>query len=264
VVTFGGGTLAAPLGIAYASGGYLWVTDFTNATLSKWTTAGAAVTSFSTFNSGTMSFSDIFQVAIDPATGNLYVCERVKSHIDVFDPTGVYLTNFGSAQFSSGPTGVAINSSGTTVYGADQGNNRCYAYSISGTPSSPVFTYRFTFANSDGVANTQLMNMDSNDHVWFADATNSLLLEYDATGVHQRTVTQTGYGFTAGALDGQGNIFAVSDGPNILFEYNQANAPVTQYSNGFNNPYGMTFNDTKDYFYVTNFGAGNVVGFKRN
>ncbi|MBC7228114.1 MAG: SMP-30/gluconolactonase/LRE family protein [Thermoflexales bacterium] len=126
-----------PYGVAVDAGGNLYVADTENHRVQKCAPSGATYTC-STFAGETGVFSDDFghlhplAVAVD-REGRVYVADVWNSRVQVFDPTGAYLTTVGgSLDNTSGglhsPTGVAVDSAGN-LYVADSDNHRIQKFS---------------------------------------------------------------------------------------------------------------------------------------
>ncbi len=130
-----------PRGIAVDSAGNVYVGDVGNNLIRKITAAGVVTTlagsgvAGSADGTGTSAqFRGPTGVAVD-STGNVYVSDQTNNLIRKITAAGVVTTLAGSgvggfadgigngAQFN-GPTGVAVNSAGTTIYVTDFRNNR--------------------------------------------------------------------------------------------------------------------------------------------
>ncbi len=144
----------------------------------------------------------------------------------------------------------------------DQGNQQCYAWSIS---SGPSYSYQFTFANSGPGSlsgdTTQLMHLDGLGNVWVAANTGNVN-EYDPSGNYVKSVG-TVVNSSDVAVDNMGNIYIVDHGNPQIGYYNSSGTVLAVYGStgNYNDPYGITFNNTYSNFYVTDYGGGQVVGF---
>lgn len=263
------------------SNGHLWLANVSTF-LQEWAVGGSApVTDIWTYgSSGT--FSLLFGVSIDPATGNVYACDEINDQIVVFDPSGNYLAVFGSAQmavitasnpYGFSPCGVAVNSSGTTVYAL--GSNTVYTYSIGGTALNPNFTYRFPFGNT-GPSPTTLnlsalgvmgasLSVDKGGNVWVADPGNHRLAEYSASGSYLRSfkVNDVDSNFTPvdDLVDGTGNVYGADSIGGVIVKFNSSGGVVGQFGQGIlTSPQGIT-TDGQGNFYVSNFNPPQIVVF---
>jgi DNA-binding beta-propeller fold protein YncE len=92
----GNGALRAPLGVAVAKDGRVYVTDSQNARIEVFATAGQLLSQFTSLAGGQKParFPTLLlpvSVAINPVDGNVYVTDRGRSGLFVFTPSGRYL-----------------------------------------------------------------------------------------------------------------------------------------------------------------------------
>jgi hypothetical protein len=253
-----------PAGIQYSAGN-LWVVDY-GGSLQEWTVGGTQLKTIQTFNAG-QSFSNPWGDGIDPATGNVYVADPFNRRVEVFDPTGNYLTAFGNAELSAaGDTdyGLAVNSAGTTVYVAANSSGKIFIFSIGGTSVNPTFVFQTTFGNTlpRSLSNPLNLRVGTNGNLWVADYGFDLVREFDGTG----NVLQT---FTSGLfrepedvlLAPNGDLYVVDRLSNLVFILNSAGTVIGQFGAGiFGQPMGIT-TDGAGNFYVTDFNNKRIVGF---
>jgi len=121
----GDGQFVYPYGVAVADGS-VYVTDFGNHRVQKFTSSGTFVAKWGSVGGGDGQFSYPYGVAV-AADGSVYVADRGNHRVQKFDASGTFLAKWGSSgtgdgQFSA-PTGVAVASDGS-VYVADRNNNR--------------------------------------------------------------------------------------------------------------------------------------------
>ena len=90
----------------------------TVARISRFTEDGRFIRSFGRWGSGPLEFKTPHDMALDPATGRLYVADRGNHRIQVLDPEGNFLAEW--KQFGR-PSGVAIR--GGLIYVADSESN---------------------------------------------------------------------------------------------------------------------------------------------
>jgi DNA-binding beta-propeller fold protein YncE len=124
----GDGQLFYPWGIAVDGSGNVYVTDYDNHRIQKFTSDGDYITQWGTYGSGDGQFWGPSGIAVD-ASGNVYVADTYNSRIEVFTSNGTYLTQWGTLGGGSGNGqfnyvyGVAVDASGN-VYAVDMHNNR--------------------------------------------------------------------------------------------------------------------------------------------
>ncbi|MBK7368238.1 MAG: Ig-like domain repeat protein [Candidatus Eisenbacteria bacterium] len=124
----GAGQLNGAQGIAVdPTGTYLYVAEYTNNRISKFTTGGLYVSSWAS--------TSVTDVAVDVA-GNVYATSFTLNRVTKYGSTGTVLTFWGSAGTGNGqlsqPQGVAVDRYGN-VFVADAGNKRVERFSTTGT-----------------------------------------------------------------------------------------------------------------------------------
>lgn len=182
------------------------------------------------FGTGVLS-SDIRGIAIDPATGNVFVAQSGLGTIEVFDKTGKHLRTFagpgtGPGQFGDGARQIATTPDGQ-LYAADYGLQRVLKFTTAGEfvqafPEPPQPMDKGGLAQARGLA---------------VDPTDGSLVTVDAWG--QRMLR---FGADGTLLDAQGR--------------RGSTAP-----DGMNYPKGITV-DTSGTVWVANYeGAPFLVGY---
>lgn len=138
----GNGQFADARHMAVTAGGDLWIADYNNDRLQKFSPDGTYLAQFGTSGTGNGQFQAPFGVAIDPATGDIYVSDAGRQDIQRFSSTGAYLGKFGgpgtgNGQFSA-PAGIAISRVGAyaatgTLYAVDWVQERVQQFLLDGT-----------------------------------------------------------------------------------------------------------------------------------
>ena len=208
-----------PGGIAISSDGTVFVADSDNQRIRKITPAGVVTTfagsGVASFADGTGSaaqFNGPTSVALD-SSGTAYVTDKLNNRIRKVTPAGVVTTLAGSgvagnidgtgvaAQFN-GPSGVAVDSSGT-VYVADTNNNRIRAITPSGVVTTLAGAGPQSFADGTGTAAMFSLPygvaVDSSGTVYVADYGNNRIRKITPAGV-----VTTLAGAVSGSADGTG------------------------------------------------------------
>jgi DNA-binding beta-propeller fold protein YncE len=90
----GVGQFNLPQGIAVSNTGYVYVSDYNNHRIQKFTSTGTPVKTWGTFGSGTGQFIRPKGIAVDGA-GNVYVVDSGNNRIQKFDANGGYITQWG-------------------------------------------------------------------------------------------------------------------------------------------------------------------------
>jgi hypothetical protein len=210
------GQVLTPRGIATDSAGNVFVAD-QNDRVQKFNSSGVFQFKFATGGSGTGAVVAAFGVAVDNASGNIYVTdgftERTSGIVQKFNSSGAFVTAWGTqgsgnSQFIAGAGGVAVDSAGN-VYVADLGNHRVQKFSSSGTfimSWGSVGSGNGQFSGPSGVA------IDASDNVYVADTGSNRIQKFDTAGTF---ITKWGSNGTgdgqldsprALAVDGDGNV----------------------------------------------------------
>jgi hypothetical protein len=169
------------------------------------------VTTFGSTGSGAGQMQSPQGVAVQPASGNVYVADTGNDRVDVFAPTGGFLDAFGwgvadgqaraevcttsclmgiagsgPGQFTR-PTTVAIAASpgpaAYKVFVADAGNNAVEKFDADGNVISTIdgtSTPQGHFQNLVGAA------VDQNGNLWTADGSTNNVDEFNAPGIFVR------------------------------------------------------------------------------
>ena len=91
---------------------------------------------FGSKGGGSGQFRGTQGIAVDQATGDVYVVDRNNGRVEIFDGNGGFLGSFGSegegAGQMSGPEGIAIDQATGTVYVTDLENRRVDVFSPTG------------------------------------------------------------------------------------------------------------------------------------
>ncbi len=275
----GDGQFQAPYGVAVNITGYVYVCDWGNHRIQIFTASGQFVAKWGanggdgSSGTGNGEFYLPAGIAIN-STGYVYVCEYGGQRIQVFTPSGAYLTQWGTAGAGDGyfahPFGVAVNSSGY-VYVADTENNRVQ-----------VFTSTGQFLNkwgSAGAGNGQFngaygIALNSTGYVYVVDVNNYRVQVFTATGGYVRQWGGSGSG------NGQFNkpryisldeaecvLVTDSDSNHRVQKFTSTGAFITKWGSlgstdgQFNLPMGIAINKDTGNIYVVEYGNRRVQVF---
>lgn len=125
-------------GIAY-DGTHLYIVDFGNKRVQKFTTAGVFVAKWGTSGTGDGQFQTPVGIAVNPVNGNILVTDSGRDDVQEFTSGGSFVRKFSTSGSGDGqttdPTGIVVTADGTGVYVADTGNDRVTKFAYSTTTS---------------------------------------------------------------------------------------------------------------------------------
>jgi|GEM_PF-323887 len=212
----GDGQFNIPFGVDVDAEGNVYVSDYMNNRIQKFTSTGTYLTQWGSAGSGNGQFDHPRGIAID-AAGNVYVADTNNQRIQKFTGTGTYLTQWGSAGSGNGqfnlPEGIATDGAGN-VYVADAHNNRVQKFTGTGT----YLTQWGSYGSGNGEFDVSLGVTvdDANNVVYVTDYWNQRVQKFTLEGTY---LTQWGsYGTGNGQFsrpetlvtDAEGNVY-VSD-----------------------------------------------------
>jgi sugar lactone lactonase YvrE len=124
-----------PSGVTFDKTGNVYVGDFSNDRIIKFTESGELLGSFGTTGSDPGQFQGPAGVRISPTTGNFYVADQFNNRVQVLDPDGNPLLSFGSqgtepGQFNQ-PIGIEVDEY-DNIYVADSINSRVQVFDKAG------------------------------------------------------------------------------------------------------------------------------------
>ncbi len=232
----GTGQFKSPSSVALDSSGNVWIADFSNNRVQKFSPSGVYVASYGTEGAGEVQFKGPWGLAIDGA-GNLYISDSGNCRIEEISSAGAFVRSFGSCGSGNGqlssPSGVALDPEGD-VWVADTGNNRLEAF-------SPTGTYLRT-VGSVGTGNGQFKSPRSiafvGSNLYVTDAANNRVQEFAIGGTY---IAQFGAGGTGNGQFAEPYGIAVEPLSGDLLVTDRNNNRVQQFT-----PSGV---------YVTKFGS---------
>ncbi|MCX6689223.1 MAG: SBBP repeat-containing protein, partial [Methanoregula sp.] len=124
------GQFSEPWSVAVDSSDNVYVADFGNYRIQKFSPDGTYLAWWRTQDSGGVQYHP-YGVAVD-SSGNVYVADHDNNRIQKFSSTGTFLTKWGTQGTGDGqlyfPWGLVVDSS-DNVYVADYNNNRIQKFS---------------------------------------------------------------------------------------------------------------------------------------
>jgi sugar lactone lactonase YvrE len=164
----------SPFGIAFDKTGNIYVSDYTNNRIEKFSSTHEFITSWGSKGPSPGQFNGPTAIAIDN-NDNIYVSDSWNHRIQVFSSSGAFIRTWGSlgtatGQFNS-PAGLAFDKDGN-LYVADNLNGRVQ-----------VFTSEGTFIKTWSVGlSASGMAIDSQGNIYSSDWNNLAIKKYDSQG----------------------------------------------------------------------------------
>lgn len=183
-------SLTRPNGVAVAPNGNLYIADTWNYLIREFTAEGSLVTSWGQpLQEGALAETDPKDgfwgprdVAID-GEGNVYVADTGNKRVRVYDASGNYLRDIGSAGSDLGqldePSGLAIDRVEQRLYVADTWNQRVSVFNLDGSPQF-AFAVRGWY---EDLGNRPYLALDAVRHlIYVTDPDAGRVLVYDLQG----------------------------------------------------------------------------------
>lgn len=184
---------------------------------------------------GTRTAANFFApraVAVEQATGNVFVADAGTDWVEVLPPKGTELdfpmSRLGGPGVLDEPRAIAIRETGgeTQVYVADAGNNRIVRFLSDGAPK-PTFTIDPTYTSPPrGFGEDQIVNFASpialapNGDLWVADTGAGVVKRFDPEGNHVAGSNIDGSTTPDGAFTGLRSIAVNSEGDLYVVDAN--------------------------------------------
>lgn len=197
-----------PWGVAVDSAGDVYVSDWDNNRIEKFTSTGTFITRWGSAGSGDSQFRNPKFIAVD-GSNNLYVADHANSRVQKFSSSGAYVTQWGGYGSGAGqfefPAGIAVDIANGWVYVADSVNSRIEKFDLAGkfiTQWGRSGTGNGQFIFGDATGATQYgpegdVAVDSMGAVYVVDNGNHRIQKFDSSGAY---VAQWG---SAGSGNGQ-------------------------------------------------------------
>lgn len=255
-----------PWGVAVDASGSVYVTDYYNSRVEKFTSTGAFVTTWGSYGGGNGQFVNPRGIAVDRSSGDIYVTDEWSQRIQKFDSNGGFVTAWGSGGTGNGefanPEGLAVDSLGD-VYVTDFYNHRVQKFDANGN--------FLTTWGSEGIGDGQFENplgiaIDSTGDVYVTDYFLNRIQKFTSAGVF---LTKWGsYGGADGefnnptgvAVDHLGNVY-VTDFFNRRVETFDANGAFLATWGAFDTPSAIGVSTSNGFLYVADSGNNTVSAF---
>ncbi len=221
VTVFASSGLDDPEGLAFDSSGNLYVANYGNSTIMKFSASGGVLSSNGTvFASGGEMYGPV-GLAFD-GSGNLYVANNENDTIEKFNSSG------GGGPFANtwteGPEGLAIDSAGNVYvaipYASNYGNNTIEVFNplgVDGAVADWAYPYGLAF--------------DSKGNLYVDSSNDGNILN-----LSKGTRVASGLDFPIGlAFDSGGNLYVANSGNGTIDEFN-TNGVETVFASGLSSP----------------------------
>jgi DNA-binding beta-propeller fold protein YncE len=276
VIGSANGEFIAPAGVAVDGSGNVYVADFINNRIQKFSSTGTFITTWGSVGTGIGQFNLPVDLAVD-GSGNVYVVEQINHRVQKFDNLGNHITMWGSqgtgtTQFDF-PVGIAADGSGN-VYVADQGNHRIQKFSSTGTFVTAWGKPGGSFGSGDGEFNLPSgVAVDAGGNVYVADSQNHRIQKFGPTGTFLAKVGTQGtadgqLNFPWGvAVDASGNIYVAESDNNRCQKFDATMTFVAKWGSlgsgdgQFKDPQGIAVNGSGD-IYVADTDNSRIQQFK--
>ncbi len=248
-INYTGGGLSSPFDIAIDDSGNVWTGNLSNASLSKFSTAGTALSPPTGFTGGGLAGSP-FTIAID-GSGNVFTANEGPNTLSKFSNSGAALSPSGGYTDSnlSTPVGIALDLS-YNVWVINFGSDSVVEYSNNFMPSSALAVL------TGGIDGPGRIALDPNTNIWIPNRSGAFSLhEFNYLG----TLLSGLGGYTGGglndpyflAIDASGNVWVTNPPNSILSEFSKSGSPIS-------GPSGYTGGGLAGGRYLAIDGASNV------
>ena len=203
-----GADLSRPVSDAIDSSANVWVTDWENNRIMKFSPAGVLLGAYGGYGPEAAQFIHPWGIAINQSTGNVYVTDWGNNRVEEFSSSGTFIkamgwgvkdngnseyqictagckagiAGSGKGQFN-GPYGIAVDSSGD-IWVADTGNNRVEEFNEKGElneKKEPLLEFGSAGTGADQF-NGPAGFAFSGGNVYVSDQNNNRVQEFSSSG----------------------------------------------------------------------------------
>ncbi len=238
------GSIADPRGIAFDDSGRCWVSDGAANKLWRIDSAGAApqavtVSGVSVSNPHGLAFGQ---------DGKLYMANTGANTVLQIDIGTAVGANF--LQGFSTPWGVAFDSIGNLYVSNNKGNS-IYRWEKATTNVAPYAD----MPSPGGIV------ADRGGYLYAIDNNSNNV--YRITPDGDSAIYASGISSPTGVAKVGNNLYVLSQANNSLMQIDMTTTSLTTLARGFNSPFGLAYDDTRDLFYVSNVGNGTISKVER-
>ena len=216
--------LSNPYFVAVDGAGNVYISDYGNNAIKKWTTANNTVTTL--VSSGLINPNG---VAVDGA-GNIYIADFGNLAFKKWTASNSNVTTLVSSGLS-GPYGVAVDGAGNAVI-ADGTSRAVKEWTVANSNFTTVVS---------GMTMPVGVAVDGMGNVYIADTANRTIKKWTIANGTLSTLVSSGLSGPYGvAVDGAGNVYIAAAGNNAIKKWTVANSNVTTLvTSGLNGPGGV-------------------------
>jgi tripartite motif-containing protein 71 len=249
----GNGHFYLPVAAAVDGAGKVWVTDYYNGRVQKFSATGEFLAAYGSIGTGNGQFTHPTGIGINQSTGNVYVGDCGNSRIEELNSSGEFVRTFGSAGTEPGQLscmeGVKIDSSGN-VWVADKHNNRIQEFSSTGT----FIAAYGSLGSGNGQFNGPEDIAFSGGNMYVTDFHNNRVQELSMTGTYIKQFGSEGgnsgqfKGPEAIVTDAAGNLYIDDNGNSRIDEFKPSGAFLATFGSAganegqMSNPLGLAIN----------------------
>ena len=230
-----GSGLSRPVGVAVDAAGNVYVADWNEGAIYKWT---AAINTFTLLISAGLFHPGA--VAVD-GVGNVYIADTLASAIKMWTAANSNVTVLVSSGLDQ-PDGVAVDGAGN-VYFSDTGNNAVKKWT--------AVDDSVTTLVSSGLNVPVNLSVDLAGNLYIADWGNNAIKELTAANNTVTTLVSSGLSLPIGvSVDGAGNVYIADTGNNAIKVWTAGDNTVTALAaSGLNQPLAIAA-DRADNVYI--------------
>ena len=197
--------------------------------------------------SGNGSLSDPTAVAVDAASGNVYVADGTSNRVHVFDPGG----NFTGALPGgfNWPTGVAVNSSGS-VHVVDYPPGRIAVFDSAHRSTANI--------TRSGMDSPYAVAVDGSGNIYVLENTAEVLQIFNSSGVHVGFIARQFWDPRGVAVNASGYIYVANKEHDRVDIFNPAHGYAGALPGEFSKPEGVAVDIYTGTIYVADTGSNRV------
>lgn len=264
----GNGQFKYPMATAIDGHGNLWVTDYEDDRVEKFSSTGTFIAAYGKLGSGSTELKEPIGVAVNKSTGNVYIGDCGNSRIQELSETGEFIRSWGHYGSETGafdcPTGVQVDSEGH-VWVTDTYNNRIQEFSANGTF---IAAYGSAGSGHEQFSEPEAL-VFADGNLYVADSSNNRVEELTTSGTFVRAFGIQGNGsgefeYPEGiAADPAGNIYVSDRGNNRIEEFSPTGSFLGEFgvpgkgTGQLSEPHGIAINASGD-LYVADSGNSRV------